>query len=67
LTDKIRIVKSLNEPFTSKPDGDTGYDDLHKEGRMVVVELVTTNTDGRLQQLSQLALCAGADFVEHKG
>ncbi|XP_021360002.1 uncharacterized protein LOC110454681 isoform X1 [Mizuhopecten yessoensis] len=66
-TDKLKVLKAWDEPYADATTGDTAYSRLHTEGRAVVVQLVSSNTASNMEELSHFAICAGADFISHKG
>ncbi|XP_052760655.1 uncharacterized protein LOC128203318 [Mya arenaria] len=64
LQDKLLVFEAWDEQYEGHLEGDTPEDSLHREGRAARLGL-TSGTEAKLAQLSRLAACAGADFVEH--
>lgn len=67
MNDKLKVTEAWDEPHSAAPDGDSGTDELHYEGRAAKLQLVTSNTESNIGTLSQYAICLGADYVEHRG
>lgn len=66
LGDKLKVLEAWDEPYDGHNEGDSATDTLHYEGRAAKVTL-SSGITSKLGQLSQLAICSGADYVEHKG
>lgn len=66
MSDKLRVLEAWDEPYDGHAQGDSADGSLHYEGRAVKVTLSSGDTN-KLSQLSNFAICLGADYVEHKG
>ncbi|XP_053389216.1 uncharacterized protein LOC123562054 [Mercenaria mercenaria] len=66
LNDKLKVLEAWDEPYDGQDQGDSADDPLHYEGRAVKVTLSSGSTV-KLGELSKYAICAGADYVEHRG
>lgn len=64
--DKLKVLEAWDEPYGGHDQGDSATDPLHYEGRVAKVTLSSADTS-KLGRLSQYAICAGADYVEHRG
>lgn len=63
LSDSVRVMQAWDEDYANHVASSSS---LHREGRALLVKLVSGNT-GNLGTLSQLAMCAEADFIQHNG
>lgn len=61
------INDAWDEPYEGKLNGDWGEGSLHTEGRAVTLQRYNDNNEHDLKELARLAVCAGVDYVEHKG
>ncbi|KAL8564023.1 hypothetical protein ACOMHN_024703 [Nucella lapillus] len=62
-SDSVRVMQAWDEDYANHVASTSS---LHREGRALLVKLVSGNS-GSLGTLSQLAMCAQADFVQHNG
>ena len=62
--DKLKVLKVWDEPHSGAPTGDFP-DTLHQEGR--AAQVILKNSPNDVTLLSRLAVCAGFDFIQHKG
>ena len=60
------MLEAWDEPYDGHDQGDSVDGSLHYEGRAVNITLSSGDTS-KLAQLSNYAICFGADYVEHKG
>ncbi|KAL5019336.1 hypothetical protein ScPMuIL_005058 [Solemya velum] len=65
--DSLVINDAWDEPYEGKLNGDWGEGSLHTEGRAVTLQRYNDNNEHDLKELARLAVCAGVDYVEHKG
>ncbi|KAI8512145.1 hypothetical protein Bbelb_087840 [Branchiostoma belcheri] len=60
------VLEAWDEPHAGATEGDQPAESLHFEGRAAKLTLTDGDTS-KLPQLAKNAICAGANFVEHKG
>ncbi|KAI8492680.1 hypothetical protein Bbelb_297210 [Branchiostoma belcheri] len=63
---KLKVLEAWDEPHAGATEGDAPAESLHFEGRAAKLTLTDGDTS-KLPQLAKNAICAGANFVEHKG
>ncbi|XP_076459559.1 uncharacterized protein LOC143292830 isoform X2 [Babylonia areolata] len=63
LSDSVQVMQAWDEDYENHVASPSS---LHREGRALLVKLTSGNT-ANLGTLSQLAMCAEADFVQHNG
>ncbi|XP_019614930.1 PREDICTED: uncharacterized protein LOC109462776 isoform X2 [Branchiostoma belcheri] len=63
---KLKVLEAWDEPHAGATEGDQPAESLHFEGRAAKLTLTDGDTS-KLPQLAKNAICAGANFVEHKG
>ncbi|KAK7507165.1 hypothetical protein BaRGS_00001100, partial [Batillaria attramentaria] len=62
MSDGVLVLEAWDEDYP----GHVATDSIHREGRALKVRLTSGSAAG-LSQLSNLAICAKADFVQHNG
>ena len=60
------VKEAWDEAYDGHPDGDSVTDPLHYEGRAAKLALVSGDSS-KISTMSKLAICSGADYVEHRG